>query len=273
MLHANTIEDVLTGLDEIIASAHVDESRIGYFACLYRLVTLAVKHGVDEREFEDPDRMHDLDVAFANRYFEAINRHLQGEPPTRSWQVAFEAADRIRPIVLQHLLVAMNAHINLDLGIAAARTCPGDKLQPLYNDFEKVNGILASLISKVERELTHIWPVLHILHALMRGEDDKIMSFGMTDARALAWHTAQKLAYLSFEEQEAAIAHLDQEVSDLGYLIWRPIFPLNIPVILLRWLQHEESVPQVIDLLLSPRFRRLLHIELAEEPPARLLRL
>jgi len=270
---AHSVEEVLAGLDEIIASAHARHSRIGYFACLYRQVTLAVQHGVEHHEFEDPERMHALDVAFANRYFDAIDRHLRGEPATRAWQVAFDAARQARPIVLQHLLVAMNAHINLDLGIAAARTCPGDKLPPLHNDFQKMNDVLDALIGTVETELRHIWPVLHVLHNLMRGEDDKIMGFGMTEARAEAWNTALKLSRMSFEEQEAAIAALDKEVADLGDLVWKPAFPLNIPFGLLRWLQHEKSVPHTIDLLLSPRFRLRLHHELAEDPAAGTLRL
>lgn len=263
-MHATTIDDVIQGLDEIIASAHVRKSRIGYFACLYRLVTLAVKHGTEQGKFDDAERMQRVDVHFANRYFDALDRHLRGEPPTRSWQIAFEAAGQWRPIVLQHLLIAMNAHINLDLGIAAARACPGNQLPALSNDFEKMNDVLASLIGTVEGELRHIWPVLHVLHNLVRGEDDKVMGFGMKESRALAWATAQKLAPLSFEEQEAEIARLDEEVAGLGYLIWRPVFPINIPFILLRRLQREKSVQDVIDLLLSPRFRRTLHVALAE---------
>lgn len=270
-MHANSIDDVLTGLDEIIAGAHVRDSRIGYFACLYRHVTLAVKDGVAQHVFEDPERMNRLDVAFANRYFEAIDRHDRGEPPTLSWQVAFKAASHRRPIVLQHLLMAMNAHINLDLGIAAARTCPGDQLQGLYNDFEKVNGVLASLVNTVERELTHIWPVLHILHRLSRGEDDKIMSFSMTEARALAWKTAQRLAGLSVQEQETAIVEIDREVAELGRLVWPQVFPVNVPFILLHWLQRERSVRQVIDLLLDPRFRHVMHAEIAGKLPAETL--
>jgi len=43
-----------------------------------------------------------------------------GQTPTESWVKAFDATEFWWLIVLQHLLMDMNAHINLDLGIAAA---------------------------------------------------------------------------------------------------------------------------------------------------------
>ena len=265
-MHAHTIAEVIDGLDDIIASAHVRKSRIGYFAGLYRLVTETVKRGSEQGKFDDPARMERVDVAFANRYFDAIDHHLRGEPATRSWQVAFDAAPQWRPIVLQHLLIAMNAHINLDLGIAAARVCPGEQLQAFRDDFQRMNAVLASLVHTVEDELRNIWPVLHVVHSLLRGEDDAIMSFSMKEARSLAWDTAQKLAPLSPAEQEAEIDNLDRVVAELGQLVWKPSFPLNLPVILLRALQREKSVPGVIDILLDPRFRRALHHRLARDP-------
>jgi hypothetical protein len=266
--HAHTIAEVIDGLDEIIASAHARKSRIGYFACLYRLVTEAVKRGSEQGKFDDPARMERVDVAFANRYFDAIDQHLRGEPATRSWQVAFDAAAQWQPIVLQHLLIAMNAHINLDLGIAVARAFPGSggHLQAFRDDFQRMNAVLASLVLTVEDELENIWPVLRVVHSLLRGEDDAVMSFSMKEARGLAWDTAQKLAPLSHAEQEAEIDNLDRIVAELGHLVWKPSFPLNLPVILLRALQREKSVPSVIDILLDPRFRRALHHRLAHDP-------
>ena len=265
-MHADTIADVIDGLDDIITSAHARKSRIGYFACLYRLVTETVKRGSEQGKFDDPARMERVDVAFANRYFDAVDDHIRGKPATQSWQVAFEAAAQWRPVVLQHLLIAMNAHINLDLGIAVARVCPGEQLQTFRDDFERMNAVLASLVHTVEDELRNIWPVLHVVHRLLRGEDDAIMSFSMKEARELAWDTAQKLAPLSQAEQEAEIDKLDRTVAELGHLVSKPSFPLNLPVLLLRALQREKSVPGVIDILLDPRFRRALHHRLARDP-------
>jgi len=58
--------------------------------------------------------------------------------------------------VPQHLLLGMNAHINLDLGVAAARVCPADQLPNLKNDFDRINLILSDLIGAVQEELAEI---------------------------------------------------------------------------------------------------------------------
>ena len=128
MTPAATIDEVIAQLDEVIDRARREGSRVGYFPALYRKVTVAVKEGIAAGRFEDGQRMERLDVVFANRYLEAMAAWRAGEPPTRSWQLSFEAAGRWWPIVLQHLLLGMNAHINLDLGVAAARTAPGAEL-------------------------------------------------------------------------------------------------------------------------------------------------
>jgi hypothetical protein len=43
----------------------------------------------------------------------------------------------------------MNAHINLDLGIAAAQVAPGPALPALHTDFLCINAILASVVATV----------------------------------------------------------------------------------------------------------------------------
>ena len=120
-----TIDDVLYRLDQIIATAHDGLHRIGYFACLYRHVTYAVKAGIAQNQFEDGPRMEKLDIAFASRYFQMLDEWSRNAVSLQSWRIAFEATRTDRPIVTQHLFLAMNPHISLDLALAAARTCPG----------------------------------------------------------------------------------------------------------------------------------------------------
>ena len=86
--------------------------------------------------FDDGERMERLDVIFANFYIDAFEQYQNNQVITRSWKFAFETSERWWPIVLQHLLLGMNAHINLDLGVAAARTSPGDAIQELENELQ-----------------------------------------------------------------------------------------------------------------------------------------
>src|SRR6185295_15744616 len=137
-LLARTIDEVIVQLEEIIVRSVRERSRLGFFAALYHKVTIKVKEGIAAGQFEDGPRMERLDVTFANRYLTALEQFVKGEAATPCWVLAFEAADRWPPIILQHLLLGMNAHINFDLGIAAAQTCPGDQLPQLKSDFDQI---------------------------------------------------------------------------------------------------------------------------------------
>src|SRR6266850_2974817 len=56
-----TIDDILTELDQIILRARNERDRLGFFATLYRNVTIKVKEGIAAGVFEDGARMEKLD--------------------------------------------------------------------------------------------------------------------------------------------------------------------------------------------------------------------
>ncbi len=144
--------------------------------------------------FEDGSRMERLDVIFANRYLDEYDRFHAGLPTKRqSRQIAFDATESWWPIVLQHLLLGMNAHINLDLAIAAAETCPGSEIDALEGDFSKINEVLVSLIDDVEDALSSFWHPLWLLDKVGGRSDEVIIEFSLERARAAAWDCAVRL--------------------------------------------------------------------------------
>ena len=78
---ARTIDEVVEQLDDLISYARREKSRLGYFAALYRNVTVKVKEGILAGSFEDGARMERLDVTFANRYLDAVERYRRGKNP------------------------------------------------------------------------------------------------------------------------------------------------------------------------------------------------
>lgn len=247
-MQAKKIDEVIQELDKIVDWARGEKSRLGYFAALYRKVTLKVKEGVAEGFFDDGERMERLDVAFANRYLDAFERYQNNRVVTRSWQIAFDAAKHWWPIVLQHLLLGMNAHINLDLGIAAARTSPGDAVHDLKNDFNKINEILAALVDGVERELAHIWPILGLLDRIAGRTDEAVINFSMEKARDHAWKVAVGLASVAEEDQMSAIDDLDKEMAALGRKVRNPGLIIGSVTRTVR-LGERGTIPQIIDIL------------------------
>jgi hypothetical protein len=245
---AKTIVQVVQQLDNIIDRSIKSNSRLGYFAALYRKVTLKVRAGISDGLFEDGERMEHLDVIFANRYLAAFEQNQNKISPTRSWQLAFEASNHWWPIVLQHLLLAMNAHINLDLGIAAARTGPGQAVYDLKADFNKINEILASLVEGVQRELAEVWPALRLLDHIGGKTDEVVINFSIEKARDHAWRVAEELAPLPHTDQVSRIDVLDREIAVVGRLIRHPGLILGTANKIIRC-GERGSIQKIIDIL------------------------
>lgn len=227
-----TIEEVIERLDQIVKSSEKNGSRLGYFAALYKRVTVTVKNRIDEQYFDDNERMERLDVVFANRYLIAYDAYQNGQPCTQSWQLAFDETKRWKPLVLQHLFGGMNAHIGLDLGIAAATIEPD--ILSLRGDFEKINAVLASLVDEVQSELSSFWPLLKPVDFIAGRTDEALANFAMEIAREAAWKVALDYSALSEEAREAYIQERDQKVVNFGRTLYRPGWLLSFAVFMFR---------------------------------------
>lgn len=248
---ARDIDGVIAELDVIIAAAIAEGSRLGLFAALYRQVTVRVKQGIASGFFEDGPRMARLDTIFANRYLDALATWQAHGAPSRSWWCAFDAAQRTDLILLQHLLLGINAHINLDLGIAAATTCPGDALAALRTDFDRINQILGALTDDVKRVIGEFSPLLHLLDELGGPLDDSLINFSMTIARDDAWRHAAVLAAQAPAQQAPTIDVLDRKTSFLGKMIAEPgrLLTLVLDAVHLRESRDIAAVIRALDAL------------------------
>lgn len=247
-MKANTIDEVISFLDEIIATAKKENSRLGYFPALYRKVTIKVKEGIKSGVFKDGHRMEILDVNFANRYLEAYEKYSNGVIPTKSWKLAFDQCNAWRPIVLQHLLFGMNAHISLDLGIAAAETMRGKNLEDIKEDFNKINDLLISMINEVQDDLAEVWPSLKYLDKIAGKTDEKLSGFGMVLARGAAWKVAEDMWSTADEKWNEKIDEIDVKVDKISSLVASPSWRLNLALLWIR-IRERQSVSEVIDLL------------------------
>lgn len=227
-MQATTIDEVIQRLDDIIEEAKKANSPVGYFPALYRKVTIRVKEGILNGEFEDGVRMEKLDVIFANRYLEAYHQFYNGEAPTNSWRIAFDKTSEYWPIVLQHLLWGMNAHINLDLGIAAVETVKEEPLEDLKQDFNKINELLAELVGEVQSELSQIWPILKYILKISGKIDDLITNFSMEQARDGAWKFANKLYQADEKNRAQMVSERDKRISEIASYINPPSLILTI---------------------------------------------
>ena len=244
-----TLAEVIARLDALIAGAYQERRRVGYFASLYRNVSRRVQAGIAAGEFDDGPRMETLAVTFAARYLAAYEAWSRGAPTTRSWTLAFEATRRWSPLILQHLLLGMNAHINLDLGIAAAATAPGALAASLANDFNRINDILGVLSAKVRTGVEEVSPWIRLLDSIDPKGEGVVINFALDRARANAWSVACRLATMGPDQAAAEIDVLDSWTAILGNLILHPGGLL--PNAALRVVRARESsnVRRVMDVL------------------------
>ena len=240
MTEPENIAEVVARLEGIIDDALRARHRIGYFAALYERVTSNVRRALVAGDvFQDNARMERLDVIFANRFLTAWDEFNRGERPSECWQTAFAVLDDPEPLVIQHLLLGMNAHINLDLGIAAAAIAPTPaELQSLWPDFKTINHILARLVAVVEVELGQISTRFGRIERFMPRIEDRFFGFGMNAARDFAWLLAQQIVAAGEGGAGEIIARRDAWAAGFG----RRLYPLHgIFGTVARWVRASES--------------------------------
>lgn len=216
-----TIDEVLAELDRIIEQSRQENDYIGLFAYVYRRTTAAIQQGIEEGVFEDGPRMEHFDVYFANLYIQAHRNFRAHQPTSSAWQICFDARF-IKMTALQHVLMGMNAHINLDLGIAAASTSEGPQLLQMKNDFNKVNKILNSIIDEIQASLSRISPFMFILDWVGGRKDEKLVDFGIRRFRQQAWMMACELALALEDDKPRLITQVDKKTTDLSRAIQNP---------------------------------------------------
>jgi hypothetical protein len=227
-IQINSIHHVISVLDEIISDSVKNKNPLGYFAALYRCVTVKVKEGIESNFFDDGPRMEKLDIIFAKRYIDAYYAWQKKEKITKSWEKTFALSTNYWPVVLQHLLIGMNAHINLDLGIAAAEVSKNGNINDLEDDFKKINKILSSLVNEVQNDLAEMWPTLKKILQKTKKADDFLVDFSMEIARDGAWKFALIIANSPGNSIGTIINSRDEKIAEMTGLITNPGVWANI---------------------------------------------
>ena len=224
IVDVKTIQDVVDAIDSVILWARGAESRLGYFAALYKRITIAVQTALADGAFEDPDRMEPFDVAFAQRYFDALNGHFHPgshRQPTRSWQLTFDAAQREDPIILAHMFGGVNAHIDLDLGIVVQQIT-GGQVAELGADYQTINAVLASQVAGTIERLNELSPALADVYAVLRDHEVFVVNEVIRGYRDSAWRFATRLALQPNILRPISIRLRDRKVAGQGAAIYDP---------------------------------------------------
>jgi hypothetical protein len=242
------IGELVSEMRGVVEDARGRDDASGYFAAMYLGVTTTVERGLADGTFTTPDRLSRLTSAFARRYLDALALHRGGGSPTESWQLAFRTARTWRPTVLQHLLLGMNAHINLDLGIACVAVAPGTEIVELEPDFVQINSVLAGLVQAVQDRLNRVSPLYRFIDDVGGDADRAVVNFSIARARSEAWRFATELAAMDTSTAAQRMAEQDRAVSRFGTRVLRP-GPLAATGLLAVRLTERRNRSAIIDIL------------------------
>jgi hypothetical protein len=196
-----SIADVLATMQSIEALT-TDGDGLKWFNWLYFQVTQTVEARVSTGGFNDPLFLSELDVQFAQLYFNALKNSLSNAALPDCWQALFSQRNQTALTRIQFALAGINAHINHDLPIAIVATCQIQNLAPQhsttqYNDYTSLNSTLDSLIEQAKQTLNVrlLGDVLPDVSQL----ENTIAAWSVSAAREAAWNNSELLWHLNPE--------------------------------------------------------------------------
>ena len=204
-------------IDELRSVALAADDASGYFPAMYARITKAVESAAADGRFTDGPRMEAFARAFAAWY--PPLRH-DGTPVAGSWRAAFAVAGEQRLMIVQHLLLGINAHVNHDLPQVVVELAPrGTDLAELRRDFDAINQILAESLPMVLRSLGTVSRWVNTA-AVFGGK--QLFDFSLNVARRRAWEAAERMQPLDDHGRAEYVAELDRLVRVLAYLVANP---------------------------------------------------
>ncbi len=232
-------------IEELRAVALGATDASGYFPAMYAQVTDRIRAAAASGRFDDAARMERFAEAFAGYYTRA--RAGTGAVP-RCWRAAFDVAGDGHLMIVQHLLLGINAHVNNDLPQVVVQLAGRADLAPLKPDFDAVNAILAETLPDVLHSLGTVSRWVNLVAA--RG-GKKVFDFSLVVARDQAWRAAERIHGLDESARPAALHELDDMVAVLAYLVANPGPPSSWAVALGRRLETHDPL-KVTRTLLGP---------------------
>jgi len=192
-----TMDDAVEGLAALEVRYRERNDRRAIFLTLYGVVSAEMQARVAARAFEDNAWVERYTVTFANLYREALAsyeaRELSRVP--KSWRLCFDAAVAGTGLVLQDVLLGVNAHVNHDLPLALSTISIEPDRAQRYRDHSAVNAVLASVTERATERLAATYaPGLTAMDDCAGSIDEILSAFSLEVARESAWEGAVSLA-------------------------------------------------------------------------------
>jgi hypothetical protein len=226
-------------IEELRRCALEADDASGYFPALYARVTDRVQQAVADGRFGAPAQC-ELVARFARSFAGWYTRPRTGTPPIpRCWQASWDVAGDDGLLIVQHLLLGINAHVNHDLGqVVVGLVDDGHTLDEIRPGFEAVNTILGETYPLVVADLGRVSRWVGTAAAWGGGS---LFNFSLRVARDQAWRLATRLSPLDADARRHEVAVLDDFVSGVAYVVVEPGWPATWIVPIARRFEDDDA--------------------------------
>jgi hypothetical protein len=196
-----TIAEAIKRMEEIDAALPASDG-LACFNRMYLDVTRQVNAQLEGNFYTDPEFMAELDVVFANLYFEAADAAADPKAVPQAWRPLIERRSDPEIEEIQFALAGMNAHINHDLPEAVVRTCralnTAPDADPHYEDYTKVDQLLDAAEQAIREAFED--PAVRTIDRHVAAVVTLTCNWTLNCARDLAWNNSLLLWALRNED-------------------------------------------------------------------------
>jgi hypothetical protein len=139
------------------------------------------------------------------------------------------------------MLAGVNAHIDLDLGIAATHIACRAGLSGLQEDFNRINAVLASQVNGVLTDINELSPALADVSAALMGHEIFVINEAVRALRDSAWRFAVLLCATPAVARPLVIWTRDRRVAGQARVIYDPPSLTGVLASAVRAIAAQES--------------------------------
>jgi hypothetical protein len=192
---SETIYTTFNRIDRIASIFETCEDTWGLFPTTYRHITARIIQAIENGEIVDTQWGHEIVLDFASRYFLALNQALSGETPSYAWEQYYYLAGNPDVSRTRAVLVAMIAHLTLDLphALVAIDTTEDDE-----DDYYVLGELMIEIVDDFLADLDTYYDTdaEDILNGFFFGDwidgvygEDTTITLNYQTIRAKAWNS------------------------------------------------------------------------------------
>lgn len=196
----------LTKLDQKLPQTKLANLKV--FNHTYLIITRNIHQEIQQSAFKQADKMLELDLNFANYYFQAFESYQNNQPISEAWKIAFNFCENKKSYRLIYLILGANAHINNDLPFSLKQVVENEYF---YSDYQKVQKIIDRSVNEVLDSINKMFPSSSYIDRNLIWVYEIIIKFLIRKWRRTAWNN-----YLKLKQKKITANEIKKDATDIA---------------------------------------------------------